>query len=59
MPRLRIGSGSDAPIAVMEYARRVNCAFTSAAYESLLWDEATRTHASLAGKADDTRRERA
>lgn len=59
MPRLRIGSDSDAPAAVMEYARRVNCAFTSAVYELLLWDQATRTHASLAGTADGTRRERA
>jgi sulfatase maturation enzyme AslB (radical SAM superfamily) len=58
VPRLRIGPGSDAPVAVLEYARRVNCAFTSAAYELLLWDQATRTHASLAGKTGDASMER-
>jgi uncharacterized protein len=52
VPRLRIGPDSDAPVAVMEYARRVNCAFTAAGYELLFWDQATRTHASLAGKTD-------
>ena len=49
VPRLLIGPDSDAPVAVREYARKVNCGFITAAFELLLWDQATRTHAKLTG----------
>jgi len=49
VPRLLIGADAAAPAAVKEYAREVNCAFVTAAYEILLWERATLAYASLHG----------
>jgi uncharacterized protein len=50
VPRLCIEPDSKAPDLVKQYAREVNCAFTAAAYEILLWEQSAKAYAALAAK---------
>lgn len=49
VPRLLIGPETAAPVKVRDYARSVNCAFVTAAYELLLWERSDRAYGALTG----------
>jgi hypothetical protein len=49
VPRLLIGPDSAAPAKVKDYARKVNCAFVTAAYELLLWERSVHAFGALTG----------